>query len=305
MKNISIANGKIQGSEIALGCMRISQMNIEEVESLVKTSMECGINFFDHADIYGKGKSEEIFGDVLLREPGLREKMIIQTKCGIRPGFYDFSKEHIVKSVEESLKKLKTDYVDTLLLHRPDTLMEPEEIAEAFSKLNKEGKVKHFGVSNHNPMQIELLNKYLNNKIVINQLQFSIMHTGIIDNGLNVNMKIDPSIDRDGSILEYCRLKDITIQAWSPFQYGFFEGVFLDNDKFPELNEKIDNIAKENGVSNTAIAISWILRHPAKIQTIIGTTNKKRIQDIAKASEIDMTRQQWYEIYRAAGNKLP
>lgn len=305
MKNISIANGKIQGSEIALGCMRISQMNIEEVESLVKTSMECGINFFDHADIYGKGKSEEIFGDVLLREPSLREKMIIQTKCGIRPGFYDFSKEHIVKSVEESLKKLKTDYVDTLLLHRPDTLMEPEEVSEAFSKLHKEGKVKYFGVSNHNPMQIELLNKYLNNKIVINQLQFSIMHTGIIDNGLNVNMKIDPSIDRDGSILEYCRLKDITIQAWSPFQYGFFEGVFLDNDKFPELNEKIDNIAKEKGVSNTAIAISWILRHPAKIQTIVGTTNKKRIQDISKASEIDMTRQQWYEIYRAAGNKLP
>lgn len=305
MKNISIADGKIQGSEIALGCMRIAQMNIEEVESLIKTSMDCGINFFDHADIYGKGKSEEVFGHLLLREPSLRKDMIIQTKCGIRPGFYDFSKEHIVNSVEESLKKLKTDYVDVLLLHRPDTLMEPEEVAEAFSKLYKEGKVKHFGVSNHNPMQIELLNKYLDNKIVINQLQFSIMHTGIVDNGLNVNMKIDPSIDRDGSILEYCRLKDITIQAWSPFQYGFFEGVFLDNEKFPELNEKINEIAEEKGVSNTAIATAWILRHPAKIQTIIGTTNKKRIQDIVKASEVEITRQQWYEIYRAAGNKLP
>lgn len=305
MKNISIADGKIQGSEIALGCMRIAQMNIEEVESLIKTSMDCGINFFDHADIYGKGKSEEVFGQLLLREPSLRKDMIIQTKCGIRPGFYDFSKEHIVNSVEESLKKLKTDYVDVLLLHRPDTLMEPEEVAEAFSKLYKEGKVKHFGVSNHNPMQIELLNKYLDNKIVINQLQFSIMHTGIVDNGLNVNMKIDPSIDRDGSILEYCRLKDITIQAWSPFQYGFFEGVFLDNEKFPELNEKINEIAEEKGVSNTAIATAWILRHPAKIQTIIGTTNKKRIQDIVKASEVEITRQQWYEIYRAAGNKLP
>lgn len=305
MKNISIADGKIQGSEIALGCMRIAQMNIEEVESLIKTSMDCGINFFDHADIYGKGKSEEVFGHLLLREPSLRKDMIIQTKCGIRPGFYDFSKEHIVNSVEESLKKLKTDYVDVLLLHRPDTLMEPEEVAEAFSKLYKEGKVKHFGVSNHNPMQIELLNKYLDNKIVINQLQFSIMHTGIVDNGLNVNMKIDPSIDRDGSILEYCRLKDITIQAWSPFQYGFFEGVFLDNEKFPELNEKINEMAEEKGVSNTAIATAWILRHPAKIQTIIGTTNKKRIQDIVKASEVEITRQQWYEIYRAAGNKLP
>lgn len=305
MKNISIANGKIQGSEIALGCMRIAEMNIDEVESLIKTSMDCGINFFDHADIYGKGKSEEVFGQVLLKEPTLREKMIIQTKCGIRPGFYDFSKEHIVSSVEESLKKLKTDYVDVLLLHRPDTLMEPEEVAEAFSKLHKEGKVKHFGVSNHNPMQIELLNKYLDNKLVINQLQFSVMHTGIIDNGLNVNMKIDPSIDRDGSILEYCRLKDITIQAWSPFQYGFFEGVFLDNEKFPELNKKINEIAEKKGVSNTAIAVAWILRHPAKIQTIIGTTNKKRIHDIAKASEVEITRQEWYEIYRAAGNKLP
>lgn len=305
MKNISIANGEIQGSEIALGCMRIAQMNIEEVESLIKTSMDCGINFFDHADIYGKGKSEEVFGHVLLKEPSLREKMILQTKCGIRPGFYDFSKEHIVASVEDSLKKLKTDYVDVLLLHRPDTLMEPEEVAEAFSKLHKDGKVKHFGVSNHNPMQIELLNKYLDNKLVINQLQFSIMHTGIIDNGLNVNMKIDPSIDRDGSILEYCRLKDITIQAWSPFQYGFFEGVFLDNEKFPELNKKINEIAEKNGVSNTAIAVAWILRHPARIQTIIGTTNKKRIQDIAKASEVEITRQEWYEIYRAAGNKLP
>ena len=280
-------------------------MNIEEVESLIKTSMDCGINFFGHADIYGKGKSEEVFGHVLLKEPSLREKMILQTKCGIRPGFYDFSKEHIVASVEESLKKLKTDYVDVLLLHRPDTLMEPEEVAEAFSKLHKDGKVKHFGVSNHNPMQIELLNKYLDNKLVINQLQFSIMHTGIIDNGLNVNMKIDPSIDRDGSILEYCRLKDITIQAWSPFQYGFFEGVFLDNEKFPELNKKINEIAEKNGISNTAIAVAWILRHPARIQTIIGTTNKKRIQDIAKASEVEITRQEWYEIYRAAGNKLP
>jgi predicted oxidoreductase len=154
-------------------------------------------------------------------------------------------------------------------------------------------------------MQIELFNKYLNQKIIINQLQFSIMHTGMIDSGINVNMKTDPSADRDGSILEYCRLKDITIQAWSPFQYGFFEGVFLDNPKFPELNEKINEIANLKGVPNTAIAAAWILRHPAKIQTIAGTTNIKRLKDICKASDVELTRQEWYEIYRAAGNKLP
>lgn len=232
--------------------------------------------------------------------------MIIQTKCSIVPGImYDFSKEHILNSVDASLKRLKTDYVDTLLLHRPDTLMEPEEVAEAFSKLHESGKVKYFGVSNHTPMQIELLNKYLNNKIIINQLQFSIMHTGMIDAGLNMNIKNDASIDRDGGVLEYCRLKDITIQAWSPYQYGFFEGVFLDNDKFPELNKKINAIAEKYAVTNTAIATSWILRHPAKIQTIVGSMNAERIKEICKASNITLTRQEWYEIYLAAGNKLP
>lgn len=306
MNFINIANGEIKASEIILGCMRIADMDKEKVNSLVNTALECGINFFDHADIYGKGKSEEVFGDVISMNPSLREKMIIQTKCGIRPGCcYDFSKDHIINSVEGSLNRLKTDYVDTLLLHRPDTLMEPEEVAEAFSKLHAEGKVKHFGVSNHNPMQIELLNKYLKNNITINQLQFSIMHTGIIDSGLNVNMKIDPSVDRDGSILEYCRLKDITIQAWSPYQYGFFEGVFLDNEKFPELNKKIDEIAEKKGVTNTAIATAWILRHPAKIQTVLGSTNENRIKDICRASEIKLTREEWYEIYLTAGNKLP
>lgn len=232
--------------------------------------------------------------------------MIIQTKCSIVPGImYDFSKEHILNSVDASLKRLKTDYVDTLLLHRPDTLMEPEEVAEAFSKLHESGKVKYFGVSNHTPMQIELLNKYLNNKIIINQLQFSIMHTGMIDAGLNMNIKNDASIDRDGGVLEYCRLKDITIQAWSPYQYGFFEGVFLDNDKFPELNKKINAIAEKYAVTNTAIATAWILRHPAKIQTIVGSMNAERIKEICKASNITLTRQEWYEIYLAAGNKLP
>ena len=305
MKNINIGNGAITASEISLGCMRIAGMSKEDASKLINTALEEGINFFDHADIYGGGKSEEVFANAIDMNPTIREKMIIQSKCGIRKGFFDFSKEHIINSVDASLKRLKTDYLDTLLLHRPDTLMEPEEVSEAFQILHASGKVKHFGVSNQNPMQIELLNKYLNNKIIINQLQLSIMNTGMIDSGLNVNMKIDPSIDRDGSILEYCRLKDITIQAWSPFQYGFFEGAFLDNDKFPELNAKINEIAESKGVANSAIAVAWILRHPAKIQTIVGTTNASRLKDICKASNVNLTREEWYEIYRAAGNQLP
>ncbi|ABR32948.1 MULTISPECIES: aldo/keto reductase [Clostridium] len=306
MKNINIGNSEIKASEIGLGCMRMASVEKSEAEKIIKTSLEEGINFFDHADIYGGGKSEEVFADAIKMDSSIREKMIIQTKCSIVPGImYDFSKEHILNSVDASLKRLKTDYVDTLLLHRPDTLMEPEEVAEAFSKLHESGKVKYFGVSNHTPMQIELLNKYLNNKIIINQLQFSIMHTGMIDAGLNMNIKNDASIDRDGGVLEYCRLKDITIQAWSPYQYGFFEGVFLDNDKFPELNKKINAIAEKYAVTNTAIATAWILRHPAKIQTIVGSMNAERIKEICKASNITLTRQEWYEIYLAAGNKLP
>ena len=305
MKNINIGNGAIKASEISLGCMRMADISKEKASKLINTALDEGINFFDHADIYGAGKSEEIFAEAIDMNPTIREKMIIQSKCGIRPGFFDFSKEHIINSVDASLKRLKTDYLDTFLLHRPDTLMEPEEVSEAFAELYASGKVRHFGVSNQNPMQIELLNKYLNNKIIINQLQLSIMNTGMIDSGLNVNMKINSSIDRDGSILEYCRLKDITIQAWSPFQYGMFEGVFLDNDKFPEVNAKINEIAALKGVSNTVIATAWILRHPAKIQTIVGTTNAARLKDICKASDVKLTRQEWYEIYIAAGNKLP
>ena len=305
MKKINIGNGVISASEIALGCMRINNLSKIEASTLINTAIDSGINYFDHADIYGGGRSEEVFADAVNMNSSIRDKFILQTKCGIRNGYFDFSKQHILNSVDGSLKRLKTDYVDVLLLHRPDTLMQPEEVAEAFSILHKSGKVKYFGVSNQNPMQIQLLNKYLNNKIIINQLQFSITNTGIIDSGLNVNMKIDPSIVRDGSILEYCRLNDINIQAWSPFQYGFFEGVFLDNDKFPELNDKINEIAAIKGVTNSAIAIAWILKHPAKIQPIVGTTNPSRLKDICKASNVELTRQEWYEIYIAAGNKLP
>ncbi len=305
MRRISIGNGALTASEISLGCMRISEMSKNDAANLINTALEEGIDFFDHADIYGGGKSEEVFSQAVDMSPSVREKFIIQTKCGIRQGYYDFSKEHILEAVDGSLKRLKTDYIDVLLLHRPDALMEPEEVAEAFSILQSNGKVRNFGVSNQNPMQIELLKKYLNQKIIINQLQLSITNTGMIDAGINVNMKVEGSIDRDGSILDYCRLNDITIQPWSPFQYGFFEGVFLNNEKFPELNKKIDELAEDKGVANTAIAIAWLLRHPTKMQPIVGTTNVSRLKDICKASTIELTRQEWYEIYLAAGNKLP
>lgn len=303
MKQIDLGKSGLKTSELVLGCMRIASLSLEEVKKLIETAIECEIDLFDHADIYGAGKSEELFGEAIT--PALRDKIKIQTKCSIRKGFYDYSAEHILSSVDGSLKRLKTDYVDMLLLHRPDTLMEPEEVAYAFDKLYTSGKVKSFGVSNHNPMQIELLQKYTNHKIIANQLQLSITNTGMIDSGLNVNTQDTRAIDRDGSVLEYCRLKDITIQAWSPFQYGFFEGIFLNNDKFPELNKVLARIAEEKNVSTSALAIAWILRHPAKIQPIIGSTNKDRLKDICNASNVSLSREEWYEIYRSAGNKLP
>ncbi|EAC8740567.1 aldo/keto reductase family oxidoreductase [Listeria monocytogenes] len=305
MKRITIGNSALTASEISLGCMRMADLSKEDANKVINTALENGIDFFDHADIYGGGKSEEVFADAIDMNATIREKMILQSKCGIRQGFFDFSKEHIIASVEGSLKRLKTDYLDTLLLHRPDTLFEPEEVAAAFTELEKSGKVRHFGVSNQNPGQIELLKKYVDQELIANQLQFSIMHTGMIDTGFNVNMTIDPSLDRDGGILEYSRLNNMTIQAWSPFQYGFFEGVFLDNDKFPELNKTIDKIAADKGVTNSAIAVAWIQHHPASFQTVVGTMNPGRIADIAKASDVTLSREEWYEIYRAAGNQLP
>ncbi len=305
MKNIDIGNKALTASQISLGCMRIAELDTQAADKLIRTALDEGINFFDHADIYGAGKSEIIFSKTLNNNPSLRDKMLIQSKCGIRKGFFDFSKEHILNSVDEILKRLNTDYLDVLLLHRPDTLVEPEEVASAFDILHESGKVRHFGVSNQNPMQIELLQKYVKQKLIANQLQFSIAHSGMINSGINVNMNVDSAIDRDGSILDYCRLNDITIQPWSPFQYGFFDGVFLDNDKFPKLNRVIDRIASECGVTNSAVAIAWIMRHPANMQPIVGTTNVQRLKDICKASSVNLTREQWYEIYRAAGNILP
>lgn len=305
MKKINVGKSGFEASEIVLGCMRIGGMSVEELSSYVDVALEEGITLFDHADIYGKGQCEKVFGEMLSSRSGLREKIQIQSKCAIRKGYYDFSKEHILNSVDGSLQRLKTDYLDMLILHRPDTLMEPKEVAEAFNSLQSSGKIRNFGVSNFNSMQIELLKSYVKQPILVNQLQFSIMHSGMVNSGIQANTLFDGSIDHDGSILEYCRLKNITIQAWSPLQYGFFEGIFIDNDKFPNLNEVLGRIAEEKGVSKSAIAVAWILRHPAKMQTVVGTSNIGRLRDICKASKVELSREQWYEIYRAAGNVLP
>ncbi|MBS4207013.1 aldo/keto reductase [Bacillus sp. FJAT-50079] len=306
MKYNVIKNTDLHASNMIMGCMRLPQLSLVEIEHLIRTAMDEGINFFDHADIYGKGRCEELFAEAIQMNDDIREKMIIQSKCGIRSGYFDFSKEHILNSVDGILKRLNTDYLDILLLHRPDPLMEPEEVAEAFDQLHNSGKVKYFGVSNHNPAQIELLQKYISQKLVVNQLQFSVAHTPIIDSGITLNMDVDQSINRDSSVLDYCRLQDMTIQAWSPFQNGFFKGPFLgDLENFPELNEVIDEIAEKYEVTNTAIATAWITRHPANIQVVLGTTNVQRLKDACKGSELRLTREEWSRIYKAAGNIIP
>jgi predicted oxidoreductase len=305
MRTMKLGSSTLEVPVVAVGCMRINTLEKNDAERFVQTALEQGANFFDHADIYGGGTCEEIFADAIQMNAEVREKIILQSKCGIRKGMFDFSKEHILHSVDGILKRLNTEYLDTLLLHRPDALVEPEEVAEAFDILENSGKVRHFGVSNQKPMQIQLLQKYVKQPLVANQLQLSITNANMISNGVNVNMENDSAIDRDGSVLDFCRLNDITIQPWSPFQYGFFEGVFLGNEKFPELNQKIDEIAARYEVSNTTIAIAWLLRHPAKMQPVIGTMNVDRLIECCNASEIDLSREEWYEIYRAAGNILP
>ncbi|MBW0933503.1 aldo/keto reductase [Priestia megaterium] len=311
MKYNKITNTDLKASNIIMGNMRLKQLSLLEAEKLIRTAMEQGINFFDHADIYGPdvlGQCEEFFAEAIQMNTSMREKIILQSKFGISrgKGYYDFSKEYIIHSVNGILKRLKTEYLDILLLHRPDPLMEPDEIAEAFEELHSSGKVRYFGVSNHNPAQIELLQKYISQRLVVNQFQFSIAHTPIIDSGIALNMNIEQSVNRDSSILEYCRINDITMQAWSPFQNGFFDGPFLgDFEKFPELNKVINNIAKKYGVTDTAVAVGWITRHPANIQVVLGTTSTQRMTDACKGSEIPLTREEWYQIYKAAGNIVP
>ena len=290
---------------VAVGCMRMAGKTVEEARELIHSALEEGANFFDHADIYGRGRSEEIFAEAVGMTPRVREGLILQSKCAIHDGMYDFSKEHILSSVEGSLKRLKTDYLDVLLLHRPDALMEPDEVAEAFVKLKEEGKVRHFGVSNHNPMQMQLLMKSLPMPLAADQLQFSITNSTMITAGVNVNMLNDAAVDRDGGVLDFCRLNDITIQPWSPFWHGLREGVYVDNPLFPELNAKLSEVAEKYAITPTGVVIAWMLRHPAHMQPVAGSMNPKRMKEILAGANVRITREEWYGIYKSAGFKLP
>lgn len=309
MKTLTLPNTKLDPSNIILGLMRITPLTDDAIRALVGAARDAGINSFDHADIYGDQRHgcEKRFGDAVAFSPSERASVTIQSKVGIRDGYFDFSKEHILRSVDESLEALKLDYLDLLLLHRPDTLVEPDEVAEAFDELLDAGKVLNFGVSNQTPGQIELLRRSVRQPIVANQVQLSITHAPLIAAGVAANMKaLDQSVDRDNGILDYCRLNDITLQAWSPFQKGFFDGVFLgDREGFPELNTAIDDLASKYDVPAAAIAVAWITRHPADIQVVLGTTSIEHMRDSAAGSDIPLTRQEWYRLFTAAGHILP
>ena len=313
MRQIKIGNTNFSASAIAFGIMRMNKLSVDEAVKALETAHDTGINFIDSSDIYGHGKSEEIFGEALEKSSLSRDDFYIQSKTGIfedesqnyKTTRYDFSKEHIIKSVDGILSRMKIDYLDSLLLHRPDALMDPAEIAAAFDELQKDGKVRHFGVSNFNPMQVELLQAGLSQKLLINQLQLSVMHTGPIDFNIHTNMTDARSIDHDRGVLDYSRLHNMTVQAWSPFQYGQIEGNFIGNPRFPEVNDVLQKLADKKGVSKNAIAAAWILRHPAIGQVIIGTMTPEHIVDSAKGADVSLTAQEWYDIYLAAGNDLP
>lgn len=306
MKYIKTFSENCEVSQVALGCMRIDNMTDKEADFYLGNAIELGFNYFDHADIYGRGRCEEVFGGAIKRNTTLRDKIYIQTKCSIVPGsMYDFSKKHIISAVEGSLKRLGVEYVDALLLHRPDLLMEPSEVAEAFHELESKGKVKAFGVSNHSPMQIELLQREMKQKLFANQMQLSITNANMIANGANVNLPSEDGTNYDGYLRDYCRLKGITIQPWSPLQYGFISGSFLTNEKYDKLNATIEELAEKYGITPTGMAIAWLLRLPDKMQPIVGSTTPERIKAVAEAADVTLSREDWYRIYREAGYRLP
>lgn len=298
--------GKLKIPCIGLGCMRMAGNDVNKIERLLHGAIEMGINFFDHADIYGNGEAEVVFGKALKNSSILRKDVIIQSKCGIRPGKgYDLSKEYILSSVDGILQRLQIERLDILLLHRPDVLGEPEEICEAFDRLYYSGKVQYFGVSNQSCFQMDLLQSELHQKLIISQMQFSIAHCAMIHDNLNVNVPNEAVQSNDGGLLQYCKRNSILMQAWSPLQYGFFEGSFIDSPRYPELNHVLEKIAQEKGVNKAAVALAWILRNVTMIQPIVGTMRLSHLEEAAKASEISLSREEWYAIYCASGNRLP
>lgn len=311
MKLVPLGPTDQQVPNVVLGLMRIAELDDDAIRALVGAARDAGIDFFDHADVYGPSlhECERRFAEAVQLSPADREGVTLQTKSGIVPEgpYFDFSYEHLVASVEGSLKALQTDYLDILLLHRPDALVEPDEVARAFDDLESSGKVRAFGVSNQTPRQIDLLKKSVKQPLVANQVQLSITHAPIVAQGVASNMAdLDQSLTIDGGgIVDYCRLHDITLQAWSPFQAGFFNGVFLGSPDYPELNAAIDRIAAKYDVTPIAVATAWITRHPAGMQVVLGTTKPGRVTEAASGSDIPLTRAEWYELFRTAGYRVP
>lgn len=302
-----VGQSGVEASRVALGVMRIAKGKTrEQAAEIVRTALDCGIDFFDTADIYGGGESTKILGQALRDNGVAREDVVIQTKFGIRSGKrYDFSREHLMAALDGELTSLDTDYVDFALLHRPDPLVDLDEFAETIGAMIESGKVRHVGVSNMGPWQVELLQSVLDVHLEANQLQFGLAHTHAIQAGLHVNMEDEASIDHDGGVIEHARLRHMTIQAWSPFQYGSFEGCFIGNERFPELNAALERMADELGSTPTAVASAWILRHPAKMQVICGSMAPAHIREAAAGTDLALSRQQWWDLYLAAGNDLP
>lgn len=317
MKMVQIGATNWSVSNVALGIMRMGTLSVAAAARAITAAHEAGINFFDSADIYGndpqlgRGSSEIHFGQALKQSGLSREDFYFQSKAGLfadrnnQITRYDSSKEHLLAAVDGILSRTGVDYLDSLVIHRPDPLMDPAEVAAAFDELQTSGKVRHFGVSNFNPAQIALLQSALSQRLLVDQVQFGLEHTGMIDFGLHTNMTDAGAVDHDGGLLEYCRLHRMTVQTWSPFQYGTFAGTFIDNDRFPELNRELAKLADKYQVSKNAIAVAWILRHPAQMQVLIGTMNPDHIMASAAGSDITLTKQEWYDLYQAAGNELP
>lgn len=303
MKYITLGSQSV--SSVIMGCMRIADKTQSQADRLIRTALDQGINRFDHADIYGAGASETLFGTVLSAEPQLRQHMQIQSKCGIRQGFYDFSYEHIMASAEGILKRLKTDYLDMLIFHRPDVLAEKEEFSRAVQDLKSQGKVLSFGVSNMNPAQTELLESWSGEKMLTDQVQLSLMHAEPVTAGLNVNVPNPEGTMYDGSLLPFAQRTDLGIQAWSPLQYGMFEGCFVGSKKFPELNRCLEEMGSKYQVSPAAIALAWVLRIPGKIQVVTGTADPGHLTDACEAADIALSREDFYKLYGVCGYLLP
>lgn len=309
MRTVKLGSSGIDVPQVVIGCMHMSEIPDDELNRFVHAAIDLGCTHFDHADIYGKGECESEFGRVMAADPSIRrEDLFIQSKCSIRPGFYDMSHDWIVSSVDGILGRLQTDYLDLLLIHRPDALVEPDEVARAFDELEAAGKVRHFGVSNHKPSQMELLRKSVTQPLLVDQMQFSIPVSDMVANGIEVNTEGAGAVDRDESTLDWCRLNDVTIQAWSPFQRPSWRGPFIgDTEEFGPLNDELTTLSQKYSCTPTTLAAAWVLRHPAHMQLVSGTTKASRLAEVAAGADVarELTRQDWYALYRSAGHPLP